>query len=94
MTKFRIRSLDEVRPKPCRSCGQRILWARTLAGKAMPVEPDAAVHYRGAPQETEDGTPFWEIPSQKAHFANCPNYQRRQKSADNKEARFRGERDD
>lgn len=59
----------------CRSCGEAILWARTAAGKAMPLNVD---HEHGTVHLDADGTitrltttpePGGHTP----HFATCPN---------------------
>lgn len=65
----------------CRSCGAPIIWARTLRGKAIPLdaEPD---HYGGNVILHQDGTATvvsgmggWQQPSDGAlhqsHFARC-----------------------
>ena len=53
----------------CRSCGARVLWARTPAGKLMPlIEKRVATHvYYGG------GKGEWvEVLTFKPHFADCP----------------------
>lgn len=66
----------------CRSCGADILWARTKAGKLMPV--DAAESSDGnvfvAQTERgltafipEEGTVIDGASRHKSHFATCPN---------------------
>lgn len=74
----------------CRSCGARIIWMKTAAGKNMPVDP-TFVYYK----EQEGGKdrivlPNGEVVAGKiqetsdgatgygyiSHFATCPNYRR------------------
>ena len=73
----------------CRSCGAKILWIRTSAGKNMPVNPQI-VHYR-LPKPDEKGTSKIvtlcgevvsaietdaensEYGGYISHFATCPN---------------------
>ena len=53
----------------CRSCGASVLWARTPAGKLMPlVEKRVATHvnYGGGKVECLEVRTF------KPHFADCP----------------------
>lgn len=61
------------RPGRCRSCGQHILWARTPAGKWMPIVPDAQGRL------CLDGNVVLSIPDGEdaserftSHFSNCP----------------------
>lgn len=70
----------------CRACSARIRWVKTHAGKAMPVDPDP--HPLGNVQIV-DGEAFVlgaerveeargkNVPLYMAHFATCPNYERR-----------------
>jgi len=36
--------------RQCRSCGARIAWLRTTAGKLAPVNPDGTSHFATCPQ--------------------------------------------
>jgi hypothetical protein len=68
----------------CSSCGAQIIWAKTMTGKAMPLDakPDSAgnvslksgfaVVYGGNKHNGED-RPRWDGVLYKSHFATCPN---------------------
>lgn len=36
-------------PANCRSCGARVFWIKTVAGKNMPVDPDGTSHFATCP---------------------------------------------
>ena len=70
----------------CRSCGAKIIWIRTAAGKMMPCNPEK-IHYRryegaGTPEKilvTPDGNitmgtpdPSSDLYGYVSHFATCP----------------------
>lgn len=69
--------------KPCRGCGQPVLWAKTPAGKAIPLDPGQAsagtiVLENGIAYVLRVGDPrFAEWMSRpaheryKSHFASC-----------------------
>ena len=70
----------------CRSCGAEILWARTVAGKAIPLdaEPRPDGNVRIAPIGGIDAALVLTDPAERAaaqiegpvyvtHFATCPN---------------------
>lgn len=50
----------------CRSCGAKIIWLKTKAGKAMPVDSATITESDAAPQY--DATQ-----GHISHFATCPN---------------------
>lgn len=89
MQNVRITDLDET-VRRCKRCGSSILWATTLAGKRMPVQTTAVVHYLGAPEEDAE-KPYWNLPADKTHFPHCAE-RSGQRSADTKQARYQGER--
>ena len=47
----------------CRGCGRNVLWRKTRAGKAIPLEPMRRVII------TDDGD---YVSGHEAHFATCP----------------------
>jgi hypothetical protein len=63
----------------CRSCDAPVVWKRTEAGKAMPIDPDPVpggnvvlldddrVHVLHADEAADD------VPTYVSHFATCPN---------------------
>lgn len=53
----------EDRPTACRSCGARIVWARTPAGRNMPLNADVPV------RRLSDGS--CEVSSDFVHWATC-----------------------
>lgn len=61
----------------CRSCGEAILWARTVNGKPMPLDPEPV---RGGNVRLEKGTAHVLGPLEAdaeprlyvSHFATCP----------------------
>lgn len=66
----------------CRSCGARILWVKTVGGKAMPCNAEAIRFTRGGGPETFV-TPEGKVERGKrdhegeltgyiSHFATCP----------------------
>jgi hypothetical protein len=66
----------------CRSCGAAILWVKTVAGKAMPLDAvpaedgNIALMPAGAmvlPKETADLGQKIGARRYKSHFATCPN---------------------
>lgn len=70
----------------CRSCGARIVWIKTAAGKSMPCNADLITFTRGGGPETFV-TPEGKIERGKrdrngaltgyiSHFATCPNANR------------------
>lgn len=70
----------------CRSCGARIIWIKTVNGKAMPCNAEPLTFNRGGGPETfvmesgkvergkrdRDG----ELTGYISHFATCPNASR------------------
>lgn len=59
----------------CSSCKQRIVWARTTSGKAIPLNPEPLI---GGNLELTDGVVRYVQPSGNvalytAHFSNCPS---------------------
>lgn len=60
----------------CRSCGARVLWARTLTtGKAIPLNPEPKA---GGNLQLKDGVARYVQPSRTikfyvSHFVDCPN---------------------
>ena len=64
----------------CRSCGKPIIWARTEAGKAMPVDAlpvatgnlvatgEDTVRYVSKGRPAEPGVPLYV-----SHFSTCPD---------------------
>lgn len=70
-------------PATCRSCGARIRWARTLKGKAIPldrspVDDGNLVVVAGVAMSRANATArgAGPLPLFKAHFATCPNADR------------------
>jgi len=62
--------------KACSSCGEPIIWLKTLSGKWMPVDvTDEAEHRLEAGQPFEAGR--GDLIS---HFATCPNARAHRKS--------------
>ena len=60
----------------CRSCGQQVIWIKTVAGKNMSCTPNGEVlsgELVGA--GTQDATGVGYI----SHFATCPNAARHRK---------------
>jgi len=69
----------------CRSCGAKIKWIKTVAGKNMPVNPEPlsfADVDEGTVLVGEDGTAMAShgllvdedgMPWYESHFATCPN---------------------
>lgn len=53
----------------CRSCGARILWAKTSTGKNIPVDYDPEIEYLWLYQSPV----HFEYGLMKSHFATCPN---------------------
>jgi hypothetical protein len=51
------------RTRSCRSCSAPIVWLRTVAGKAMPV--DSAT--------VKDVDQLFDSSKHRSHFATCPN---------------------
>lgn len=47
----------------CRSCGARIVWFKTDAGKNMPVDADTV----------EAGDTELDLPRHVSHFSTCPD---------------------
>lgn len=39
-------------PGQCRSCGKRVLWTVTRAGKRAPLNPDGTSHFSDCPDAT------------------------------------------
>ncbi len=70
----------------CRSCGARVRWIRTTAGKAMPVNAEPIRFERGGGPETfvtpegkvERGKrdPEGTLTGYISHFATCPHADR------------------
>lgn len=61
------------RPARCRSCGARVFWITTAAGKKMPV--DCAVEGGREPRPASSWPPP-AVPDSglgASHFATCPN---------------------
>jgi len=61
---------DEIRrqhpfTRSCSSCGAKIVWFRTAAGKRMPVDEAST-----QPTDREDQL---DLTRHKSHFATCPN---------------------
>jgi len=59
----------------CSSCKQRIIWAKTASGKAIPLNPDPQP---GGNLELKDGVarvvqPHPAVKLYTSHFANCPS---------------------
>lgn len=58
----------------CKSCGDRIIWAITEKGKAMPVNAEAAarITLEAAPGPDERPTVRF-VRTYTSHFATCPH---------------------
>lgn len=56
----------------CRSCGARIRWAVTAAGKRIPLNDDAKSQLSTARRALPDGV-FLEVANDHVHFVTCPN---------------------
>ncbi len=70
----------------CRSCGAAIIWARTHAGKLMPLDATATPLGTFELQE-EDGRCLFvgsDAPGDKylSHFSTCPNAKQHRKAKD------------
>ncbi|HMI85960.1 MAG TPA: hypothetical protein VK550_17805 [Polyangiaceae bacterium] len=74
----------------CRSCGARIVWAKTPAGKAMPLDADPVTDGNIVLEEDNAGA-IAHVRSaafggvgvfHKSHFATCPNAARHRKPKD------------
>lgn len=78
----------------CRSCGKRILWVRTKAGKNMPCNPELVTYVSRYGAKDKIVTPNGEVLSGEvvsagtlnstgigyiSHFATCPNADRYRK---------------
>ena len=70
----------------CRSCGQQVIWIKTVAGKNMSCNPQLVTYRQGDGKEkivtpklvgagTQDATGVGYI----SHFATCPNAARHRK---------------
>lgn len=65
----------------CRSCGARIVWARTAADRAMPIDRDPVPDGNLVIiDRTRDGSPRVATaapeetrPKYRSHFSTCPN---------------------
>lgn len=72
----------------CRSCGAPLLWCRTTAGKAMPIDPTPYLAKECDPRATvvlyepHSADPAFVVQAGKigrdqvvyvSHFASCPN---------------------
>ena len=55
----------------CRSCGQQVIWIKTVAGKNMPFNPQLVTYRQGDGKE--------KIVTYISHFATCPNAARHRK---------------
>lgn len=60
----------------CRSCGKDILWAKTRAGRFIPLNPEAnprgnVVIRRGVASVEKAGTSAECLPRYVSHFATC-----------------------
>ena len=77
----------------CRSCGQQVIWIKTVAGKNMPCNPQLVTYRQGDGKE-KIVTPNGEVLSGElvgagtqdatgvgyiSHFATCPNAARHRK---------------
>ena len=71
----------------CRSCGAPIIWARTVNGKAMPL--DAEPHADGVLRISDRGVavsmgsltgPGYSAETYKSHFATCVNAAKHRKA--------------
>ena len=74
----------------CRSCGQQVIWIKTVAGKNMPCNPQLVTYRQGNGREkivtpngevhsaeiVESGTPNATGIGYISHFATCPNVAR------------------
>lgn len=60
----------ERRIKRCSSCGAKIIWFKTEAGRWMPVDADTV--------EAEDTE--LDLSRHESHFAKCPNANQHRKS--------------
>lgn len=65
----------------CRSCGAKIIWSVTEAGKRMPVDAEPAGKVTVLVRNPEDpATPFSKVREHfVSHFATCPNAQSHRK---------------
>ena len=77
----------------CRSCGQQVIWIKTVAGKNMPCNPQLVTYRQGNGREkivtpngevhsaeiVESGTPNATGIGYISHFATCPNAARQRK---------------
>lgn len=75
----------------CRTCGARIMWIRTKAGKNMPVDPELVDYRKAAGGKERIVTPEGDVVAGErckaegqpdghgyiSHFATCPNFRRR-----------------
>lgn len=58
----------------CRSCGAPIVWAKTAAGKAMPLDAASVlVMVPRAPTGTADEVVVDAVRGHLSHFATCPH---------------------
>lgn len=56
----------------CYACKGAIRWALTVAGKRMPVQPEALSKSLGKPVTDEvTGASVWLIPASLSHFPHC-----------------------
>lgn len=78
----------------CKSCGQRVIWIRTTAGKNMPCNPEMITYKIKQGGKEKIVTPNGEVHSAEivesgtsdatgigyiSHFATCPNANRHRK---------------
>lgn len=78
----------------CRSCGQQVIWIKTVAGKNMPCNPTLVTYkdQQGGKEKivapngevhsaeiVESGTPSATGIGYISHFATCPNAARHRK---------------
>jgi len=65
----------------CRWCEAGIVWARTVAGRQMPLDPEPKPYPEGNVELTDDGAvvhgqPSLDMPDRLyvPHFATCPSW--------------------
>jgi len=60
----------DYRPSKCRSCGESIMWVKTLAGRNMPINYDEDLEHEFVGRGKK--TPQWDSERMASHFETCP----------------------
>ena len=66
----------------CRSCHAEIIWARTSAGKKMPLDAKTLLGFRIVARETPGELECVTQQIHLSHFATCPNANQHRSSTD------------